>query len=87
MGSGLKELKLRSNQNGSNGEVTRALTVGFAQPSRRPQKIEEVLASHRGKHRFSSISRAGREGLRLSVESSSEFRNRGPVAALGRWVD
>ena len=90
MGSGLKELKLRSNQNGSNGGGPLELSLWVSRSRVEDlRKIEEVLASHPGKTPVLLHFQSG-TGKRATVECGEQFRvqkSEALSAALGRWVD
>jgi DNA polymerase-3 subunit alpha len=90
MGSGLRELKLRSNQNGSNGGGPLELSLWVSRSRVEDlRKIEEVLASHPGKTPVLLHFQSG-TGKRATVECGEQFRVQKSEAlsvALGRWVD
>lgn len=90
MGSGLRELKLRSNQNGSSGGGPLELSLWVSRSRVEDlRKIEEVLASHPGETPVLLHFQSG-TGKRATVECGEQFRVQKSEAlsvALGRWVD
>ncbi|MBB80894.1 MAG: DNA polymerase III subunit alpha [Roseibacillus sp.] len=90
MGSGLRELKLRTNQTGTNGGGPLELSLWVSRSRVEDlKKIEEVLASHPGKTPVLLHFQSG-TGKRATVECGEQFRvqkSEALSAALGRWVD
>ena len=90
MGSGLRELKLRANPNGSNGGGPLELSLWVSRSRVEDlREIEEVLASHPGKTPVLLHFQSG-TGKRATVECGEQFRiqkSEALSAALGRWVD
>jgi DNA polymerase-3 subunit alpha len=90
MGSGLRELKLRPNQNGSNGGGPLELSLWVSRSRVEDlRQIKEILASHPGKTPVLLHFQSG-TGKRATVECGEQFqvqKSEALSAALGRWVD
>ena len=90
MGSGLRELKLRANQNGYHGKAPLELSLWVSRSRVEDlREIQEVLSSHPGETPVLLHFQSG-TGKRATVECGEQFRVKKSEAlstALRRWVD